>query len=234
MRNKYIAPFVLMSFCAHGETLKMTNEPQKSRISFKHLNRIVVKNDRIASVSGLSEAFHFEKNEKTGEGYIRPSAENGHEPLSIGITTISGRTQDLILEVDDNDPNVLVLENSEVQEMQKILDENADNTNSDYESTIIEAMKKLIAGRNLQKLELDNVPPRTTPHFNVEFVAAYRVSGFIGYKFKISTEVAASFFLREQWFAKNGDVALAFSDLKIGVNKPIFLYVLRVRAACML
>jgi hypothetical protein len=227
MRNKYVAPFILVSFCAHGETLKMTNEPQKSRISFKYLNRIVAKNDRIASISGLNEAFHFEKNEKTGDGYIKPSAENGYAPISVGITTISGRTQDLILEVDDGGPNVLVLENAETQEIQKILDENADNTNSDYESMVINAMKMLIAGHNLQKLELDNVPPRTVPHFNVEFVEAHRVSGFIGYKFKISTEVAASFFLREQWFAKAGDVALAFSDLKIAPGRPIFLYVLR-------
>jgi hypothetical protein len=158
MRNKYILLFILASFYAHGETLKMTNEPQKSRISFKHLNRIVVKNDRIASISGLSEAFHFEKNEKTGDGYIRPSAENGYEPISVGITTISGRTQDLILEVDNNDPNVLTLENTETQEIQKILDEDANNTNSDYESTVINAMKILITSNNLQKLELNDVP----------------------------------------------------------------------------
>jgi hypothetical protein len=98
-------------FGVFGETLKMKDEPQKSRISFKHLNRIAVKNDRIASVSGLDEAFHFEKNEKTGEGYLKPTAENGYETLSVGVTTVSGKTQDLILSVDDGDPNVLILEN---------------------------------------------------------------------------------------------------------------------------
>jgi hypothetical protein len=205
----------------------MQDQPLKSRISLKYLNRIVVKNDRIAGVSGLGEAFYFEKNEKTGEGYIKPTAENGREPLSIGITTISGKTQDLILNVDDSDPNVLILESTETSEMQKILDEETDNAGSDYESEVIDAMKALVSGRNLQKAELNNVQPRKVQYFHVEFVEAHRISGFVGYKFKISTEVEASFFLRENWFAKNGDVALSFSDLKIGRNKPIFLYVLR-------
>jgi hypothetical protein len=227
MKNESIALFFLIGFSVSGETLKMQDQPLKSRISFKYLNRIAVKNDRIAAVSGLSEAFYFEKNEKTGEGYIRPTAENGREPLSIGITTISGRTQDLILNVDDNDPNVLILENPETSEMRKILDEETDNADSDYESSVIEAMKSLIGGRNLQKLELTDVLPRKAQHFRTEFAGAYRIFGFIGYKFKISTEIAASFFLRENWFSKVGDVALSFSDLKIGKNKPIFLYVLR-------
>jgi hypothetical protein len=65
------------NFIVCAETAKMKNEPIRSRISFKHLNRIAVKNDRIASVSGLDEAFHFEKNEKTGEGHIKPAADNG-------------------------------------------------------------------------------------------------------------------------------------------------------------
>jgi hypothetical protein len=227
MKSRYFALFLLASFDVSGETLKMQNQLLKSRISCKYLNRIAVKNDRIASVSGLGEAFYFEKNEKTGEGYIRPTAENGHDPLSIGITTISGKTQDLILDVDDDDPNVLILESTETQEMQKILEEETDNANSDYESTVIEAMKELVSGRNLKKVELNDVPLRTVQYFQVEFVEAYQVSGFIGYKFKILTKVDASFFLRENWFSQIGDVALSFSDLTIGKNKPIFLYVLR-------
>jgi hypothetical protein len=227
MKIRYFTLFLLACFGVFGETLKMQNQPLKSRISFKHLNRIAVKNDRIASVSGLGEAFYFEKNEKTGEGYIRPTAENGHESLSIGITTISGKTQDLILNVDDDDPNVLILESDEIQEIQKILEEETNNTNSDYESTVIEAMKELVNGRNLKKLELNDVPPRLAQYFQVEFAEAYRISGFIGYKFKISTKVDASFFLRENWFSKIGDVALSFSDLKISKNEQIFLYVLR-------
>jgi hypothetical protein len=188
----------------------MQDQPLKSRISFRHLNRLAVKNDRIASVSGLGEAFYFEKNEKTGEGYIKPTAENGYEPLSIGITTISGKTQDLIFDVDDGDPNVLILESPETQEMQKILDEETDNASSDYESAVVVAMKELIDGRNLQKLESNDA--RTAQYFRVEFVTAYRISGFVGYKFKISPTIDASFFLRESWFAKSGDVVLFYNQ----------------------
>ena len=77
--------FVLCFFVSScvSEVIKMKEGVIKTRISCEQLNRISVKNDRIESISGLEEAFSFEKNEKTGDGYIKPSEANGHEPIAI-------------------------------------------------------------------------------------------------------------------------------------------------------
>ncbi len=113
---KIIFTIFLLIGCCYSEKIKMREGPIKTRITCKQLNRISIKNDRIESISGLEEAFSFEKNEKTGDGYIKPSEANGHEPIAISLTTVSGRTQELLLSVDDGDPNTIILENDEKED----------------------------------------------------------------------------------------------------------------------
>jgi len=119
MINKSLK-FIILSFALVGtiqsEIFKMRESPIRTRISSKQLNRISLKNDRIESITGMEEAFQFEKNEKTGDGYIKPTEANGNEPIAISLTTTSGRTQELILNVDEGEPNTIVLENVENSE----------------------------------------------------------------------------------------------------------------------
>ena len=152
---KIFLMFGLMVSSCYSEVIKMREGPIKTRISCKQLNRISVKNDRIESISGLEEAFSFEKNEKTGDGYIKPSEANGYEPIAISLTTVSGRTQELILNVDDGDPNTIILENDEKEDSfeEEFSNESVSDggysgtsTSSDYETGIVESMKKLISG----------------------------------------------------------------------------------------
>jgi hypothetical protein len=214
---------VLALVCANvfGETVKMKDDPIRSRISLKHLNRIVVKNDRISSVFGLDEAFHFEKNEKTGEGHIKPTAENGYDPVSISVTTVSGKTQDFILNVDDGEPNVLVPEGAEIAK------EDTNDISSDFETSVIEAMKSLINGVNLRILELGKKPERDVSGFKIDFMESYQAGEFIGCKYKITAQKDAPVELNERYFLKDGDAALSFSNTT--ENRPLFLYVLRRR-----
>jgi hypothetical protein len=88
-------------------------------------------------------------------------------------------------------------------------------------------MKTLIVGKNLQTLELERKPERIVAGFKVELVESYQIGGFVGCKYKISTEIDAEFSLHESAFAKEGDIALSFSRLKISRNNPVFLYALR-------
>ena len=227
-----------------AETVKMRDEPIKSRISFKHLNRISVKNDRIASVAGLDAAFHFEKNEKTGDGYIKPTEDNDHEPISISITTASGRIQDLVLEVDDKDPNVLILENDDLEDDSLENDSWNDSSTptgsgqigSDFESSVVGAMKRFMAETSLKEASLketslkaispDAKPKRIVSDFKIDFVEMYKIDGFTGTKFKVSSDFEASLELKESDFSEAGDVALALSDLTISKGNPVFLYIL--------
>jgi uncharacterized protein (DUF2249 family) len=234
---KLLLLLIVFAFCAFAEVQKMQDAPIKSRILSKQINRISIKNDRIESVSGLEAAFHFERNEKTGDGYIRPTEENGHEPIAISLTTVSGRVQELVLSVDDGEPNVLILENEEVsnslvEEHDEISSDNGNTTSgSDYATLVVQAMKRLISGEGVKVINLHKTPKMKRQEFNIDFVEAYEVAGFVGYKFKVvlqksnSSDVVMA--LKESDFLKEGDIALSFSDLYISKETPVFLYVLR-------
>lgn len=226
-----------------SETFLMNDEIIRAKIALHYLNKIGVKNDKIVSVSGNDGAYFFEKNEKHGFGFIKPSLENGNNSISLNITTASGKTQGLLLDVDDCDPQTI-----ELQSDQNVASSPAnvfadigdyaselslDNSSNDYESSVIEAMKLFILGRGIQKLDLENSPKRnangitTGDIFKIEFLEAYRIRGFIGYKFKVTTEIETCFAIQESSFSQKGDVALSFSSLIISKNRPVTLYVLR-------
>lgn len=101
-----------------ANALKMDNGVIKAEISYQYLNRISVRNDRIASITGVDKAFYLEKNDQTGECYIRSTEENGYNPIAISVTAISGKTQDLLLTPADRDPQVIELESDHSQAIQ--------------------------------------------------------------------------------------------------------------------
>ena len=188
MCNKYIKTLlfgIVLSFSAYSETFKMSDNPIKTRISSKQLNRISVKNDRIESVIGIEEAFQFEKNEKTGDGYIRPTEANGKEPISISITTVSGRTQETgtissIFPIFSNSffhtthcfsasfPPITFV-----------------NPASSYETSITECMKRLVVG-DLIPIKLAITPSKNVPGFKIKHICSYNVGKFVGEKFEIT------------------------------------------------
>lgn len=235
---KILLMFGLMVSSCYSEIIKMKDEPIKTRISCKQLNRISVKNDRIESISGLEEAFSFEKNEKTGDGYIRPSEANGHEPIAISLTTVSGRTQELLLNVDDGEPNTIILENDEKEDSfeEEFSNESVSetggysgtSTSSDYETGIVESMKKLIAGE-CRAIKLAVTPRKDVKGFRIKHLESYEVGKYIGEKFEVSYDSNVMEKLIESEFKSEDDIALTFSELEICKGKKVILYVL-VRA----
>lgn len=235
---KIFLMFGLMVSSCYSEVIKMREGPIKTRISCKQLNRISIKNDRIESISGLEEAFSFEKNEKTGDGYIKPSEANGHEPIAISLTTVSGRTQELLLNVDDGDPNTIILENDEKEDSfeEEFSNDSASetgeysgtSTSSDYETGIVECMKRLIAGE-VKPIKLAVTPRKDVKGFRVRHLESYEVGKYIGEKFEVSYDSNVVEKLIESEFRSEDDIALMFSELEICKGKKVILYVL-VRA----
>ncbi len=237
MKNKLLLAVIFLTTITSGEIVKMKDAPIKSRISFKQLNRISVKNDKIDSISGLDAAFTFEKNEKTGDGYIRPTQENGHEPIAISLTTASGKVQEIIFDVDDGNPNILILENEEgaAEDFSDDADdsssggESISTASSDYETAVTAGMKKLITEENIARINLSVKPVKNVPGFSVKFLDGYKVGGFVGYKFEVSNSSNVMIELKESDFWTEDDLALSFDNLKICKGNPSILYVL-VRA----
>lgn len=232
--NKKIAAYfsLVLFFNSYAESFKMGDEVIKAKISYQNLNRISVKGDKIDSILGIDSAFHFEKNDKTGEAFIRPTEDNGYTPISLSLTTMSGKTQDLLLEPVDGDANSIELVSDAVTEHDACpLDDlllTEENNSNDHEESVSSVMKKFInLPSNYRSLEATGITDRSYCHLKVTFQSAYRIDGFLCLKYKICTEKDGVFRLDERMFSRKGDVALSLSYLAIEKNGSATLYVLR-------
>lgn len=232
--NKKIAIYfsLVLFFNSYAEQFKMGDEVIKAKISYQNLNRISVKGDKIDSILGIDSAFHFEKNDKTGEAFIRPTEDNGYTPISLSLTTMSGKTQDLLLEPVDGDANSIELVSDAITEHDACpLDDlplTEENSNNDYEESVSSVMKKFInLPSSYKSLEVTGITDRSYGHLKTTFQSAYRIDGFLCLKYKISTEKDGVFRLDERMFSRKGDVALSLSCLAIEKNGGATLYVLR-------
>lgn len=78
-------------------------------ISQEGLTRIKVEEDRILHVFGLPGEYVLETDEDQGQVFIRPLNLEGKKPISLTLTTESGRTQDLHLIPKKQAPEALIL-----------------------------------------------------------------------------------------------------------------------------
>lgn len=143
------------------------------------------------------------------------------------ITTTSGQTQDLLLEIIDGDAHSIELVADTAVEMQLNSLLQSENINSDYEENISFVMKKFIniaAGRIGQKIEISN---RRYTHLMAKFESAYRIDGFLCLKYTVTTEKNGQFVLDERMFSRQGDIALSLSKLSIAKNDSAILHVIR-------
>lgn len=218
--------FFMLNF-VYAEQYKMCDSVIKANISYQNLNRISVKGDKIDSILGIDNAFHYEKNDKTGEIFIRPTEENGYTPISLSVTTVSGKTQDLLLEPKDGEAYSIELLTENTQFLPLQLPDDGDVSN-DYEESISNVMKKFInLSKHEKTVEVTRVQDRSFEHLQAKFSAAYRIDGFLCLKFIVETTANGIFRLDERMFSRKGDIALSLSNLFLGKNSKITLFVLK-------
>ena len=234
MRKAAISLFLTMFFFSlNAEQFKMTGNLIKAKISYQNLNRISVKGDKIDSLVGIDTAFHFEKNEKTGEVFIRPTEDNGYNPISISVTTISGKTQDLLLEVVNGEATSieLISEGSVCDDFSEQFlgyPDSEEGFAGDYEESIAAIMKKFITIPSKYKKIDVNTEDRSHDYVIAKFQEAYRIDGFLCLKFQIAAKQENySCVLDERMFSRKGDIALSLSTLHLEKNHNATLYVLR-------
>ena len=234
MRKAAISLFLTMFFFSlNAEQFKMTGNLIKAKISYQNLNRISVKGDKIDSLVGIDTAFHFEKNEKTGEVFIRPTEDNGYNPISISVTTISGKTQDLLLEVVNGEATSieLISEGSVCDDFSEQFlgyPDSEEGFAGDYEESIAAIMKKFITIPSKYKKIDVNTEDRSHDYVIAKFQEAYRIDCFLCLKFQVvAKQENYSCVLDERMFSRKGDIALSLSTLRLEKNHSATLYVLR-------
>ncbi len=230
MKNREILlpVFVALFSEADAAKFKLQSEPIRTEISLQHLNRISVLGDKIDSILGLEQAFVLEKNDKTGDAFIRPTEENKYRDISLNVVTSMGKTQDLLLKVVDGDPKTIEIDapsDIEIHDTEPLyLAGNEPNT-SDYEESLTCAMKSAV----LYEGALLNIKGivRSCSRFCVIFEKSYKSEGFTCFVYKITTEKDEKTKLDERYFVKEGDIALSLSKLWVSKSSPTKLYVLR-------
>ena len=228
MKSKLIGLALLLCFGANAQQFKMKDGIIHAKISYQNLNRIKIKNDAIDSIAGIDSAFHFEKNDKTGEIFIRPTEDNGYDPISLSVVMVSGKTQDLVLEVVDGEANTIELV-AEKEEYPRIdlpaMDEEISGNN--YEESICAVMKKLITlPKNCPEIEVKAMD-RSYAHLTASLEEAYRIDGYIALKYRITTSLNKISRLDERMFSRKGDICLYLSSLEIHPGVSVSLYILR-------
>ena len=228
MKIRIFGAALLFCFGANAEQFKMRDGIIHSKISYQNLNRIKVKGDKIDSIAGIETAFHFEKNDKTGEIFIRPTEDNGYSPISLSLTTVSGKTQDLQLEVIDGEANTieLVAEKEEYPQID-LSAMNEESSGNDYEESICSVMKKFInLPKDFPEVEV-KASDRKHAHLTANLEKAYMIDGYIALKYKVTTSLNNASRLDERMFSRKGDICLSLSSLEIRPGFSVSLYVLR-------
>ena len=228
MKIRIFGVALLFCFGANAEQFKMTDGIIHAKISYQNLNRIKVKGDKIDSIAGIETAFHFEKNDKTGEIFIRPTEDNGYSPISLSLITTSGKTQDLLLEVADGEANTieLVAEKEEYQQID-FPSLGGETSGNDYEESICAVMKKFInLPKDFPEIEV-KAADRKHAHLAASLEKAYMIDGYIALKYKVTTKLKKSSRLDERMFSRKGDICLSLSNLEIHPGFSVSLYVLR-------
>lgn len=223
-----------IAFNTEAVQLKMGDHVIHSQISYQNLNRLKIQNGVIESIAGMESAFFLEKNDKTGEVYIRPTSDNGYTPISLSVTTSTGRTQDLLLEVVDGEPNTIELideDSKKLTDVDKSLTpaEGEDTGENDYEEIICRVMKKLINIPERYPTIRVNVSDRNFAHIKATLAEAYEIDGFVALKYKITSdrELSKPSRLDERMFTRKGDICLSLSKYEITKDSVATLYVLR-------
>ena len=228
MKTKILGAILLVCFSVNAEQFEMTDEIIHATISYQNLNRIKVKNDHIISLTGIDEAFHLERNQTTGEVFLRPTEKNGYTSISCSLTTLSGKTQDLVLDVVDGEANTieLIAKKEEYQQID-LSSLNEEPSGNDYEENICAVMRKFInLPKDFPKIEV-KAADRKHAHLTASLEKAYTIDGYIALKYKVTTKLNRISRLDERMFSRKGDISLSLSSLEISPNSNVSLYILR-------
>ena len=209
----------------YGEEYQMRSDVIKAKISYRNLNRICVKGDKIDKIFGVDNTFHFEKDDKTGEAFIRPTEDNGYAPISLSVVTVSGKTQDLLLEPEDKEASAIELVSLNIPQPFQTTD--FGEIGNDYEECISTTMKKFITHTDYEGCIVKKVADRTCGCIKAKFDAAFIIDGFLCLRFSISSPKREWICLDEKMFSEKGDIALSLSHLRIRGKEKVTLFVLR-------
>ena len=191
------------------------------------MNRLAVANDRIVNVFGDDGTFVTQTDDQTGQVFIKPTAENGVNPLSITVITENNVTQDLTLNPTPGPASTIILKNTVIQS-EKLFSEDlplpqrGSEAEASTQERVIQVMKKAALGE-LDLSQKKRMRRKAPKGFKLSFDKAYQSGSYLVTLWQIKDNSCSQNELVEKSFYQTGDLALSIRSQ----SKKIFLYVLR-------
>lgn len=194
----------------------------KAAIAAEYMNRIAVVNDRILNVFGDEGTFIMLPDEVTGQVFIKPSSDNGLQPLSITLITENGITQDLTLKPQKTSAKTLILKSQPVKDL------NCDRLTTlghSVQDEWLKIMKQAMLGElAVVKLKAAN---RSVAGFKLHFVKSYQYSDYIVDVWLIKNVTKETRALNEKIFFTKGDLLISLQKHLLEPSNSSYLYILR-------
>ena len=204
------------------------NKRLEANIAANAMNRIAVVNDRIVNIFGDEGTFVVQTEEHTGQVFIKPTTENGDQPLAITLITENGITQDLTLNPIKLKPTTLILKPTS-----RVKQYNAPSEMSGFaarnqtlQDQWIQVMKQAVLGE-LAEVETRLVPKaRKVAGFKLNYEKCYQAGSLLVQVWIIKNTTKTAQELPEKNFFKNGDLALSLLKRLLQPNEKTAMYVL--------
>lgn len=209
---------------AHSNILTLNEERRlEAKISADFMNRIAVMNDRIVNVFGDEGTFVAQTDDATGQVFIKPTAENMVQPLSITLITENGITQDLTLTPKKSNATTLILKPrvAPTHPANQLLPTGLPNLQDEW----LSIMKQAVLGE-LMASDTKVVAKRKVAGFSMHYLKGYQTKNYMVQVWLIKNNTKELKKLEEETFFKPGDLALSLQKHSLEPNDKTMLYIL--------
>lgn len=214
---------------ASSQILKINQEERlTAKIALDYMNRLAMVGDKIVSIFGDDGTFVHQADENTGQIFIKPTADNGLQPLAITIITENGVTQDLNLVPHKSKAATIILKSAKNPEP-AIGHFGFANRELNMQEQWIQIMKQAVLG----ELEVGGkiTPRRTAANFRLHYVKNYVSGSYLVEVWLIKNNTNKPQEALEKTFFKQGDLAISLQSRLLASGDKTYLYVLRSQNA---
>ncbi len=215
---------------ASSQILKINQEERlTAKIAIDYMNRLAMVGDKIVSIFGDDGTFVHQADENTGQIFIKPTVDNGLQPLAITIITENGVTQDLNLVPHKSKAATIILKSTAKNPEPAIGHLGFANRELNMQEQWIQIMKQAVLG----DLEVEHkiTSRRTVANFRLHYVKNYVSGSYSVEVWLIKNNTNKPQEALEKTFFKHGDLAISLQSRLLDAGDKTYLYVLRSQNA---
>jgi type-F conjugative transfer system secretin TraK len=212
---------------ASSQILKINQEERlTAKIALDYMNRLAMVNDKIVRIFGDDGTFVHQADDNTGQIFIKPTLDNGLQPLAITIITENGITQDLNLVPSKSKAATIILKSIVKNQELPIGRLGLANRELNIEEQWIQIIKQAVLGE-LTVLEHRVAPRRSAANFKMHYVKSYYANSYVVEVWLVKNNGKNLQEVLEKTFFKTGDLAISVQNRLLESGAKTYLYVLR-------